>query len=159
MAYVNVRIEPKRIGSLPKYIRNAKGRLLITVKGEHYRTDRYSKWSGSAYELAEIHTRGLSSPRRPFMRNAKDRFMASSAMMRTLKDRIREHMDRRTGVVSWSFAGRYVVSQFRSMMKSGKLGLRPLSAESQRRKERWGHYGAPLVASGQLADCITYEVV
>lgn len=139
------------------------GRVEMTVKGYLGNGDKYTRWEGDAYELALIHTKGYGVPERPFMANAKKRILDDPGISARVAKKIKAETKyyKRAGEwrVRWDKVGEYMCSLIRSLMKDGKLGLRPLSAETERKRERYGYYDGPLYASGGLADCITYEVM
>lgn len=137
--------------------------IRITVKGYLASDGLYSKWTGDAYELAEIHAYGLHGPKRPFLANIRKQFSENGAQVKKLADKIKSNTKfyKRSGEwkVRWDKVGDWVVSQSRSLMKGGKLGLVPLKASTARRKSRAGYKNGPLYASGGLADCIAWEMV
>lgn len=160
MSSVEVQIRPQEFGAL-KGLRNKGTKLEITVKGYLVSDGIYSKWTGDAYELAEIHTYGLGVPKRPFIYNAKKYIKEHSSEKNTLKDRIKKHtkITGKSFDVNWYYAGRFLESKIRSLMKSGKLGLVPLASDTLYRRDLAGYGKKPLYASGGLADCITWQEV
>lgn len=157
---MNVQIRPQEFGA-HKGLRNKGTKLEIMVQGYLVSDGLYSKWEGDAYELAEIHTYGLNVPKRPFMSRAKKYIKEHKSERDALKERIKKHskITRSSFDVSWGYAGRFLASKIRSLMKSGKLDILPLAAGTLEKRKRYGYGKRPLYASGGLAECITWKEI
>lgn len=162
MRTINVIVKPTD-ASFKKLFRSKKARnkgVRITVKGEIKKEegDKYSKYTGDAYRLAEIHTYGLHGPKRPFLTRIREE-MKKGEYADRLKEKVRTSTDKKTLVTDWDKVGKWVVGRAKTMMKNGRLNLVPLKKETLDKKKRYGYGKAPLYASGELAKCITWEMV
>lgn len=157
---------PKRVPKI-KVLNPAK--VVMTVKGTHRSDGKYSKFSGDAYQLAEMmSSRTGTCPPRPFMERAKwrfagpDRKKAADFLKMSIDTKIHlsNSVKKEKGVwIDWNAFGEWCAAQIHSWLLDGKLGLTHLKKKTVERKERAGYGNTPVYASGQLAEMISWTVV
>ena len=128
----------------------------------HNKASKYSKYKGSCNRLAEMMITGdyKGGVSRPFMFNAMQKLKADREYKKSIKYYMDVTRGRNGGVtVDWDGIGINTVFKVRQMLTQGKLGLFGLQKLTMQRREKAGHNATPpLVASGQLADAITYKI-
>lgn len=144
--------------------------IVMTLKGAHPSDGLYSKWSGSNYELAEMHAAGGAHfPPRNFMKAAKERIETNKEARRQcsefLKMSVSTKMKMSASVkaeggvwIDWDYYGGWVASLIHSWLLDGRLRLARLSKKTVEKKRRYGYGSTPLYASGELAKSIGWTV-
>lgn len=135
--------------------------VLITIDGGHGGADKWVKFSGSSYELADIQingTYGVNATPRPFMYNLYEKLDMNRGHY--AKQIINENMwyDRheRGWYVEWDsicYELENVCIQY--LMPEVSEELPAITEKSMKKKSKYGYGGEPtLYASGQLVECI-----
>lgn len=148
--------------------------ITLTVRGNHSRQGLYSTWDGDSYELAEVLTSGeWGQIPRPFMFLAKQKLKNDKSARKRCAEFLKMSISRKlkfsksvaaemasTGGVwiDWDEYGKWVCALIHSWIMDNTLNLPPLKADSQGEKSSAGFGSAPLYATGQLAQCISYDI-
>lgn len=146
----------------------------MTPKGNHT-ADKYSKWSGSNYELAKMHDEGYEGirgsivPSRPFMELAKLKLENDRSVRKLVAEKIKKSVDKKMklsksvraegGVwIDWSEVGKYIEHLIHSWVLEGKLGMEPLSDKTIEKKSSADcpDPAIPLYATGELAKSVSW---
>lgn len=160
---VKPKVNPFVDKDLKKRILKNPAQLEIAVGDyPHHKASKYSRYTGSCNRLAEMMITGAykGGVPRPFMFKAMELLKKD----REYKKSIKYYMDVTRGknggvTVDWDGIGINTVFKVRQLLTQGKLGLFPIAKDSLRKRTKAGHNAEPpLVASGQLADAITYKI-
>lgn len=128
----------------------------------HHKVSDYSRFKGSCNELARRMIEGdyPGGVPRPFMFFAMQKLKKDREYKKSIKFYMETTKGKNGGVtVDWDGIGIATAFKVRQYLTQGKLGLFPLAKNSLNKRVAAGHNAEPpLVASGQLADAITYKI-
>lgn len=135
--------------------------LVIMVAGYHEKGDeKYDKFEGDAYRLAQIMTGGIyGGVKRPFMKVIHDIFKADAdgRVKGLFKRNMRYDKHEKGWYVNWNAVGIGLTNMAHEHMTTGLVQseLPPLEPETVYKRNAAG-YSSPLAlyATGQLAECI-----
>lgn len=137
--------------------------LYVTIAGWHNGYDKYVKFSGDSYELAEIQITGsYGGPARPFMYMLKEKLERNRGNFsrQIFNENIMYDRHQRGWIVDWdaiSYELRNICLQY--LMPEVSAELPPVSRKTQYKKNRYGYGGEPtLYASHQLVECLEVGV-
>jgi hypothetical protein len=137
--------------------------IILTVDGEHSRYDRYVKFSGDSYELAELQISGAyGGTERPFMYMLKDKLEENRGnyAKRVFNENMWYDRHSKGWVVEWD-AIAYELENIciENLMPEVSSELPPIKPKSQKKKSKYGYGTETLFASGQLVRCIHAEIL
>lgn len=140
--------------------------VTVTVSGSmmHNSDGKYSRFNGSCYELAEIITNGAGRKGgvpRPFIKNAMSLLKYDKRWRKASADVFKKNtrvVGKKGLYVDWHSCGGWLAAFARQMMVSEMLGLVPIEPITDKKKKKAGYNSTTAVASGQLADAITFSV-
>lgn len=149
--------------ALQKKILKNPASLTITVGDwPHGKQSKYSRWSGSCYELADVLINGRynGGKSRPFMFYAMQELKKDPEFKKTLKFYMKAKKGRNGGItVDWEGIGIAATYKVQQLLTKGKLGLAALESRTMAKRAKAGYNeNPPLVASGKLAEAITFAV-
>lgn len=133
--------------------------LYVTVAGYHSSYDRYVKFDGQSYELAEIQVTGAykGGTPRPFMYNLKEKLDQNRGHFsrQIFNENIMYDRHEKGWIVDWD-AICYELQNvcIQNLMPEVSAELPPVTEETQKKKNKYGYGGMTLYASGQLVECI-----
>lgn len=135
--------------------------ICISVDGSHSGSDRYVKFSGDSYELAELMINGTyGGPSRPFMYLLKEKIEENRGNLakQIFNENIMYDRHQRGWLVDWD-AICYEIENacIQELMPEVSAELPPISAGAQKKKNKYGYGGMTLYASNQLVECIHAE--
>lgn len=136
--------------------------LYVTIAGWHSSYDKYVKFDGDSYELAEIQITGsYGGPARPFMYKLYDKICQNKGhyAKQIFNENIMYDRHQRGWIVDWD-AICYQLQDvcIENLMPEVSSELPPVSAKTQRKKSYYGYGNETLYASYQLANCINVGV-
>lgn len=136
--------------------------LKVSVDGYHSNYDKYVKFNGDSFELAEIQITGAyGGPARPFMYGLKEKvdYNRGNYAKEIFNENIWYDRHKRGWFVEWdSIAYQLENVCIEELMPEVSDEMPPVSAKTQRKKNQFGYGGKTLYASGQLASCIVVLV-
>ena len=139
-------------------------RIVVTVDGGHSRYDRYVKFSGDSYELAELQiTESYGGPSRPFMYELKSLIEEnhSNYARQIFNENIMYDRHQRGWIVDWD-AVCFELEEvcIPALMPVVSARMPPINAQSAKKKRKYGYGGEPtLYASGQLVESIVAMIL
>ena len=139
-------------------------RIVVTVDGSHSSSDRYVKFNGDAYELAELQISGsYGGPSRPFMYELKELIEQNHAgyAKQIFNENIMYDRHQRGWIVDWD-AVCYELENvcIPNLMPLVSAMMPPISSKTAKKKRKYGYGGEPtLYASGQLVESIHAEII
>lgn len=146
----------------------------MTPKGNH-KASKYSKWSGSNYELSKMHDDGFVGlhgsivPSRPFMELAKLKLENDPRARKLVAEKIKKSVNKKIilskasraegGVwIDWSEVGEYIGHLIHTWVLEARLGMAPLSKDTIEKKSSADcpDPAIPLYATGELAKSVSW---
>ena len=138
-------------------------RLVVTVGDYHNKYDRYVKFSGDSYELAEIQTNGIyGGPARTFMYDLYEKieFNRGGYAKRLFNENMEYDRHQRGWYVDWdSIAYELQNICIEKLMPEVSAQQPPVKPSTQKKKNKYGYGDMTLYASGQLVESIRVEVL
>ena len=138
-------------------------RLVITVDGSHSKYDRYVKFSGDSYELAEIQITGsYGGPSRTFMYDLYEKIESNHGHFakEIFNDCIEYDRHQRGWIVDWDSVCYELENVcIEELMPEVSAQQPPVKSSTQKKKSKYGYGSETLYASGQLVQSIHVEVL
>lgn len=140
-------------------------RVVITVDGSHGGADKYVKFSGDSYELAEMQIAGsfhANAKERPFMYALWEKINENRGNY--AKQIINENMWYDRHQHGWFVEWESICYELENiciekLMPEVSAEMPPVTAKTQKKKNKYGYGSMTLYASGQLVECIHAEIL
>ena len=144
--------------------------LYVSVGGWHPKKDKYVKFEGDAYELAEIQIKGTyvqseegpAGTQRPFMYHLKELLEQNTGRYakQIFNENIWYDRHQKGWFVEWD-AVKYQLQNvcIENLMPMVSADMPPVSKSTQKKKSRYGYGDDTLYATGKLAELIYVEII
>ena len=136
-------------------------KVTITVKGTHRARDKWVKFGGNSYKLAELQITGdygVNSSPRPFMYVLWEKLEENRGRYakQVINDNMQYDRHQRGWIVDWSGVCHDLENIcIENLMPEVSAEMPPLTQKSEKKKADNGYGGEPpLYASGRLVECI-----